>query len=93
MTLYREILYDEYTINLKLHWRGLFHVIDDRFEFWLKDGKYHRLDGPSLIYLDDNEILWYVNGDRITSNIMYQEATGLSNEDMAFVILKYGNVR
>ncbi len=59
---------------------------------WFKNGTRHRLDGPSCMYVSRN-IEWWVGGIQCRNNKSYQEATGLSNEDMAVVILKYGNVR
>jgi hypothetical protein len=38
-------------------------VFDDRTEWFNKEGKYHRLDGPAIEYSDGDKA-WYQNGER-----------------------------
>jgi hypothetical protein len=58
---------------------------------WYEDGKLHRTDGPAFIDINGYKE-WYVNGKRKITNLSFQRAAKLSNEDMNFIILKYGNV-
>lgn len=92
---YKDISYKEFT-DRKM-WEkdcfGLFHVIDNEFQFWIKNGMYHRIDGPALIYAsDDSGESWYIDGKNYGNNKEFQDAARLSDEDMAVLILKYGNV-
>ena len=59
---------------------------------WYKYGKIHREDGPAVIFTDNTK-WWYINGKPYYNNKSYQEAAKLSDEDMNFVILKYGDVK
>ena len=52
----------------------------------------HRLDGPAVIY-KDGTFDWYINGGRCFTNKQYKLAAGLTDEEMAILVLKYGNVR
>jgi hypothetical protein len=36
-------------------------VWPDGSQFWYKDGKHHREDGPAIIYSDGRQY-WYLNG-------------------------------
>ena len=62
----------------------------DGIEEWWVDNKRHRIDGPALVSVDD--YIWCVNGKVYVSNEEYQEAAGLSDEEMTIIVLKYGNV-
>ncbi len=93
MSEYKEISYLDYSADIKLHTRGLLHVVSDSFEFWLKDGHFHNINGPAIIYIDEPcTCSWYVNGESLISNEEFQEATGMSSEDMLAMVLKYGNI-
>jgi len=39
--------------------------IDGGSEFWFKDGKPHREDGPAIEWTDGSKF-WYVNGNELT---------------------------
>ncbi len=53
---------------------------------------YHRIDGPAVVYPDgDRE--WWIKGRSFVDNKSYQLAAGLSDEEMAVIILKYGSVQ
>ena len=58
---------------------------------YYNDRFYHRLDGPARISASGIKE-WYVNDTLYKNNKAYQKAVGLSDEDMAVIILKYGNV-
>ena len=74
---------------------GAWHVVYNktRWERWFVDGKYHRLDGPASLSSDGDYAGWYVNGRHYDSNKEYQDAAGLSDEDMAVLVIKYGNIK
>jgi hypothetical protein len=50
----------------------------------------HRTDGPAHIV--GGQQSWYVNGIRMMSNADFQQASGISDEDMMVLILKYGGI-
>ena len=58
---------------------------------WYVDGKLHRVDGPAVEYADDIKS-WWVYDKRYTSNKAFQKAAKLTDEEMAKVILRHGNV-
>ena len=58
---------------------------------WWVDGEPHRINGPAYEYADGTK-LWYVDGEIYHYNQTYQKAAGISDEDMAMIVLKYGNV-
>lgn len=60
-------------------------------QIWQAFGLCHRANGPAVIY-KDGTFDWYINGGRCFTNKQYKLAAGLSDEDMAIMILKYGNV-
>ncbi len=61
---------------------------------WYKGhtNKFHRIDGPAVRYTD-GWVEWWVDGNLYKTNESYQCATGISDEDMTIMTLKYGNVR
>ena len=59
---------------------------------YLNDGgEYHREDGPAIIY-PGRVHLWWINNVYYSSNKSYQQAAGLTDEEMTILVLKYGNV-
>jgi hypothetical protein len=58
---------------------------------WYINNKKHRIDGPAYVDNDDN-MLWYINGNLYVDNKSFQLAAGISDEDMIAIILKYGNI-
>ncbi len=64
-------------------------------EIWTVNGRYlssnHRIDGPAIIW-KNGSISWWINGLPCVSTKHYQEKTGLSNEDLNILILKYGPI-
>jgi hypothetical protein len=67
----------------------------DGSESWWINGKLHRTDGPAILSSDVNDDWkeWYINNKRCHDNKSFQEAAGISDEDMTAIILKYGNVK
>jgi hypothetical protein len=57
-----------------------------------KNRKLHREDGPAVIYSDGYKS-WWINDKIYISNKYFQEAAGITDEDMTAIILKYGNVK
>jgi hypothetical protein len=54
-------------------------------------GIYHREDGPAIISLTGYRV-WYINGCPYYDNKEFQKAADITDEDMAIMILKYGDV-
>jgi hypothetical protein len=52
---------------------------------------YHRTCGPAMIH-NNGGYAWFVDGKRYRSIKTYQEAAGLSDEEMSMMVLKYGNI-
>jgi hypothetical protein len=84
-----------------LHWyndKGQYHRegmpafihIDGLQSYWL-NGKVHRTDGPAVI--SKGRYKWWINDKIYISNKYFQEAAGITDEDMTAIILKYGNVK
>lgn len=61
------------------------------YEAWCRLGKYHRHDGPAILY-NSGKVLWFLNGQQINSTKVFQLLSKLSDEDMAILILKYGDI-
>ena len=58
---------------------------------WYVDGKRHRTDGPAIERIDSDKV-WYVNGVKCNSSKEFKLAAKITDEEMAKVILKHGNV-
>jgi hypothetical protein len=78
---------------------GQYHRIDgpavlevSGIQIWCINGKAHRTDGPAYIRLD-GEQEWWVNGKFYFDNKSFQEAAGITNEQMQDIIAKYGDVK
>jgi len=61
----------------------------DRDKFWLVNDKFHREDGPSIIY-PDGTICWYLNGIRYSFE-EWLKLTTISDEEKVFMRLKYND--
>ena len=82
----------EWCIDGQLHnENGPAYIGSKGTQEWYKYGNRHRIDGPAVIY-PDNTKLWYVNRTLYTDNQSYQEAAGISDEEMETIIAKFGNV-
>ncbi len=60
------------------------------FVIYYNNKKRHRIGGPA--YASVNGTSWWIDGIRFQNNKLYQEAAGLSDEEMSIMILKFGNV-
>lgn len=77
----------------RLHRIGLpAHIERDGTEHWYVYGRRHRIDGPAIIY-PDGRTSWYVDGGyRITDRKTFQLKSGVSDETLLALILKYGDM-
>ena len=57
--------------------------------YWVRSNKYHREDGPA-VFAPDGRVFWFLEGLPIISSAAYQKYTGLSDNDMAQLVLTYG---
>jgi hypothetical protein len=82
-------------------WRnadGLLHRLDgpaivgaDGVRSWFVNGERHRLDGPAFEGADGCNI-WCVNNHTYTNFKDFQEAGGLTDDQMCIIRLKYGDI-
>lgn len=80
--------------------KGNFHredgpaVIQDGFgEEWYRYGELHRVGGPAWVSHRGEGCAWYYENRHITSAKEYQHLTGMTDEDMMAMILKYGEIK
>lgn len=59
---------------------------------WYCHGDRHRTDGPAFIGVGGS-MSWYLKGIRFRSSWSYQINSGLTDEQMLMMVLKYGSVR
>ena len=57
-------------------------------EVWCRYGRKHREDGPAVIWEGSSQ-RWYIDDMEIKTAIHYQELTGLSDEAMMVLLLKF----
>lgn len=67
-------------------------VRKDKTQCWYVDGKLHRVDGPAVIW-PNGQMWWCLDHVIYSDNRSFQEAAGLSDEEMTVMILKYGDIR
>lgn len=91
-------IFDQFGAKRWYNDKDLFHRTDgpayidsDGTQGWLTNGKFHRTDGPAIIWSDGSQT-WYVNDQKYRDNNSYQKAAGITDEGMAMIVLKYGNV-
>lgn len=60
-------------------------------EYWFFNNHLHRADGPAAMY-QSGLIQWWYEGQHIHSAEHFQKVTGISNEEMLILILKYGDI-
>ena len=61
--------------------------------FWVNSrGENHRIDGPALFWPDGTHSYW-IDGHRFAKASAFQKAAKLSDEDMAMLKLKYGQIK
>ncbi len=58
---------------------------------YYRNGSVHRTDGPATTW--NGREIWCVDDTIYKNNKAFQEAAGISNEDMTIMIMKYGNVK
>ena len=63
----------------------------DGEECWYYHGKRHRENGPAIIY-PDGTTQWFLLDYFITKWSMYKQLSGCSDEQLAWLILKYGDI-
>jgi len=78
-----------------MEWQSGFNVLvgANGSKRYFHDADLHRIHGPAVIDPYDNTIRWYIHDARYFSNGLLQNASGLSDEEMMEMVLKYGNVR
>ena len=65
-------------------------VNDRGDEEWYFNGHLHREDGPA--FTTKGGLGWFIAGIHQTSNALFQRASGISDEEMLVLILKYGDI-
>lgn len=60
--------------------------------YWCRYGKYHRTDGPAIEYNYGSEF-WFINGVKISDFKELQDRTGMSDEELIILKLKYGYIK
>lgn len=51
----------------------------------------HRVDGPAEI-MSNGKFNWYIKGLYVRSSYIFQRMTGISDEELMLLILKYGEI-
>lgn len=52
----------------------------------------HRIDGPAIIIVGRDEYGWYIHGNQARSCAEFQEMSGISNEELLVLQLKWGGI-
>lgn len=82
-------------------WRnmGILHRIDGPAkevatgeQQWWYEGQRHRLDGPAIVKANPSERSWWINGQHIISAHHFKFLSECSDEHLAMLILKYGEI-
>lgn len=60
-------------------------------QMWFVNGKLHRTGGPAIICTNGVQF-WCMNDRYYFNNKSFQKAAKLTDEDMAMIVLKCGNV-
>lgn len=89
-----------YTNGMEIWYRyGIYHRVGgpaiirpDLGEYWYQYGARHREDGPAIMFANGRNEWWFL-GVRIHNKREYQSATGITNEQMTMLILKYGDIK
>ncbi len=45
-------------------------VYEDKI-YWVKKDRIHRLDGPAIVYADERQPAFFLDGERLTKNEFY----------------------
>ena len=67
-------------------------VQKDGFQAWFMHGQCHRIDGPAITRADGT-VWWWLYDSPVSSPFQFQRASGCTDEELAMLILKYGNIR
>lgn len=59
---------------------------------WWQNDELHRVDGPAIIISETGDTCWYIRNCPYSNKADFQAASGLSDEDMVALILKYGEI-
>lgn len=59
---------------------------------WYSRGIMHRIDGPAAVYPNNPPNTWVVYGKRASNFRQFQTMTGLSDEDILLLKLKFGGI-
>ena len=61
----------------------------DGWEVCIKDGKWHRTDGPAVIY-PNGTVFWCLDGYAYTFGVWLEKTTGITDKQKVLLKLKYG---
>lgn len=64
---------------------------DGSLEWWVH-GKCHRENGPAYYDAEEGVYNWYIDNDLVYSREQFKQLTGKSDEEMSFLILRYGDI-
>lgn len=85
--------------TIKWYWRGELDcrsgpaiIEPNGNKRWYTLGIMHRIDGPAAIYVNNPPDTWVVKGRRASNFKQFQAMTGLSDEDILLLKLKYGDI-
>lgn len=59
---------------------------------WYVNDNLHRTDGPAVEHVD-GDVEWWVNGICMYNNKQFQKAAGLSDGEMAALVIKHGDIQ
>ena len=62
-----------------------------KYQAWCLHDKYHRIDGPAIMY-NDGRKFWWVDGFVVDNNEDFRIQANISEEALLVMVLKYGNV-
>ena len=82
----------EYWQNSLLHREDGPAIERNDIKVWYIEGNRHRLDGPAVIK-PDGSVGWWVRGIHVTSMKHFRELTGISDEELSLLALKYGGIK
>lgn len=90
-TIYSDGSKEWYKDGLVHRDNGPAFVSADGWAEWRIEGRLHREDGPAVMK-NGQAVAWALNGQRYHSTAEYQQAVGLSDIEMAALVLMYGVV-
>lgn len=84
-------------VNGKMHREDgpsviVLHEDGTSVQVWHLHDKLHRLDGPAVTN-SDGSFEWWIDGQEIQSNEEFRILAGVSEAELASIVLKYGQVR